>query len=178
MTVIVSIDTQGYLQEVRKVLAVDTPTLLRLTNIAPTTLNYWVSRGFCAPSIDTGTGRRATRFWTVHDVLVIRAVKRLRDLGCSLQNLSKVQRLLASLTQKTLGTSVLIYDGHDLFLVDEGHAVSLLRTRGQALFLETLITVSIPMGPWLREAKRAAEPIDPILIRNRREQIAAKRRAS
>ena len=162
----------------RKVLAVDTPTLLRLTGVAPTTLNYWVSREFCAPSLDTGSGRRATRYWTVHDVLVIRAIKRLRDLGCSLQNLAKVRDLLSGLTQKTLGTSVLVYDGSDLMLLDEGSVVSLLRTRGQAVFVEALVTVSIPMGPWLREARQVAEPIDPVQIRSRRERIATRRQAS
>ena len=73
---------------------------------------------------------------------------------------------------------MLIYDGSDLMLLDEGSAVSLLRTRGQALFIEALVTVSIPMGPWLREARRIAEPIDPILIKNRRDQIATRRQAS
>ena len=151
-----------------KVLAISTPTLLSLVGIPPTTLNYWVNRGFCTPSLDTGVGNRATRYWTVRDVLVIRAIKSLRDAGCSLQNIARIDALLTGAWGLGLADAVLVYDGRDVLIERERTLISLLSSHGQGVFAEVLTFVALPLSTWAEDAEKRGELIDVDEIRARR----------
>lgn len=157
------------------VLALDTPTLLACAKIPATTLNYWVKRGFCTPDIDAGRGKRATRYWTVRDLVVIRAIKSLRSAGCSLQNVSKVEEQLTSRWDTDLSTSVLYYDGYDVMISDEMTAASVLREAGQGIFTETLTVLTVPLRPWITEGERLAKLVNIDEVRDRRNAIWAAR---
>lgn len=151
-----------------RVLAISTPTLLSLVGIPPTTLNYWISRGFCTPSLDTGAGNRSTRYWTVRDVLVIRAIKSLRDAGCSLQNIARVDMLLTEAWGAGLAETVLVYDGRDVLIEREKTLISLLTSHGQGVFAEVLTFVALPLHTWAVDAEKRGELVDVEEIRARR----------
>lgn len=151
-----------------EVRALDTPTLLRLLRVAPSTLNYWVSRGFCHPTLDAGKGRRSTRYWTVEDLVVLRSIKELRAAGCSLQLLSLAEERLRASFGRSLGNAVLFYDGKDILVEEQGVVVSLITQAGQAVFAETVQVAAFPLRPWTEEAHRLAAPVNIASIRARR----------
>lgn len=160
-----------------EVLALDTPTLLALLKIPPSTLNYWVEKGFCSPTLDAGSGRRATRYWTVEDLVVLRAIKELRSAGCSLQLVTKIEGRLRTSFHRGLSNAVLYYNGQDVFVEDAGVVVSLIREAGQAVFTETLQIAAHPLSPWVEEGRSRAKMVDIESIRERREAAQAKRSA-
>lgn len=157
--------------------ALDTPTLLRILKIAPSKLNYWVKQGFCTPTLDAGSGRRATRYWTVEDLVVLRSIKELRDRGCSLQLIAVVENRLRARFGSGLAGAALFYDGKDVFVEDEGTITSLVKKAGQAAFPETLHLNAFALRPWLEEGERHATLVDIDAIRERREKIRARRSA-
>lgn len=161
-------------EEVR---ALDTPTLLALLGVAPSTLNYWVNRGFCHPTLDAGQGRRATRFWTVEDLVVLRAIKELRQAGCSLQLIALVESRLRESMGLGLANAILYYNGKDVFVADEGVAVSLIREAGQAIFMETVLVAAFPIRPWVEQGMSSAKPVNIQVIKARRAAAQAARRA-
>lgn len=160
-----------------EVLALDTPTLLALLKIPASTLNYWVEKGFCTPSLDVGSGRRATRYWTVEDLVVLRSIKELRAAGCSLQLIAKIERRLRESFDRDLANAVLYYNGQDVFIEDAGAVMSLIREAGQAVFAETLQITAFRLRPWLEAGRAQASLVDIDRVRERRENTRAKRSA-
>ena len=163
------------MSDVELALALDTPTLLKLLRIAPSKLNYWVGRGFCHRTLDTGSGRRATRYWTVEELVILRSIKALREAGCSLQLIARAEDRLRSSFNAGLANAILYYDGRDIFVDDQGTIISLVQQAGQATFTEALRIAAFPLRPWVEEGERSAELVDIAAIRNRRELIRAKR---
>jgi DNA-binding transcriptional MerR regulator len=152
------------------VLALDTPALLRLAGIPASTLNHWVLKGFITPTHDLGSGRRAVRYWTVEDAVVVKAIKALRDAGCSLQLVSKVEERLRRSFDANLASAVLYYDGSDVFIDDRGVIISLIREAGQSVLKETVLMAAYPLDPWMSASKASAELVDLDAIRDRRNQ--------
>src|SRR6218665_285828 len=103
----------------RTVEAIDTPTLLACAGIPASTLNYWIEKKLCAPHVEKGSGKRATRYWTVQDLVVVKAVRALRDAGCPLSTVAPVQRPLAEHWNRGLSDAVLYYDGQTVIVVDD-----------------------------------------------------------
>lgn len=161
----------------RRVEALDTPALLRILKVAPSTLNYWVDKGFCHPTLKVGSGQRATRYWTVQDLVVLRAIKELRAAGCSLQLIATVERRLRTSFDLGLSNAVLYYNGKDVLVEDQGAIVSLIAEAGQAVFAEIVQLVAFPLRPWVEAGKQEAKLVDIAAIRERREKIRAKRSA-
>lgn len=160
-----------------EVLALDTPTLLALLKIPASTLNYWVDKGFCTPTLDAGSGKRATRYWTVEDLVVLRAIKELRAAGCSLQLVTTVEQRLRESFQSGLSNAVLYYNGQDVFVEEDGVVMSVVRDAGQVVFAETLQITAFRLRPWVEEGRAQATLVDIDGIRARREAARAKRTA-
>lgn len=159
----------------RDVMALDTPTLLACAKIAVSTLNYWVEKGFCTPDIDAGQGRRATRYWSVRDLVVVKTIKALRDAGCSLQNVSKVEKRLTEIWGTDLSNSVLYYNGKDVLILDDAAIMSVLDEAGQGVFAEALTVLTAPLGKWVEEGNALAKPVDIAEIRARRVALQGSR---
>jgi len=151
-----------------RILALDTPTLLACAKIPASTLNYWVDKGFCTPAIDVGSGRRATRYWTIRDLVVIKAIKSLREAGCSLQTIAKVEAALVKHWDTDLSASVLYYNGSDVIVVTNEAAMSVMQERGQAMFAETMTSVTMPIAAWIAEGRDASKEVNIDEIRARR----------
>lgn len=155
--------------------ALTTPVLLRLVGIPASTLNYWVARGFVHPTLDAGSGRRATRYWTVEDVVVLRSIKELRSQGCSLQVVARVEGKLREQLATGLGEAVLYYDGSDVMVDEQGRLISLLAEVGQGVFPEAVHLSAFSLHPWIEEADRHCEVVDLKEIRARRAAAKARR---
>jgi DNA-binding transcriptional MerR regulator len=156
----------------RKVVAsLETPSVCALAGMKPQTLDYWARTGLVTPSVRASTGRRIPRLWSIKDVVVVRAIKALRDAGCPLSKVRKVKQLVEQSWGQDLTATVLFWDGSDVLAVRSwGEVESTLARPCQ----QVLHVVALPLHHWVREAEQRAStqksPIDPAGERNARAQ--------
>lgn len=148
--------------------------------LAPSTLDNWVKKGLCKPSLVEQRGHRYQRYWTLHDVATVRAVKHLRASGLSVQRIEKVREELRTKWASGLGEMVVLWDGHEVLAVDGLNGVmAVLEQSGQLIFEEVLQVVSVPFAKWLDEADGWAEDVNPVSIAAKRDRrLSAQERAA
>lgn len=140
-----------------------------LLRIPSSTLNYWVQVGVARPSIRGPQGRRVEQYWSVEDVVVVRAVQRLRRQGASLQQVRKARREIEK-WGSSMSNARLYWDGREIYLQDEGgDLVSTLKRPSQRAWL----LAALPLGEWHRETSTAAGPIE---LDEQRERSRRRRR--
>ncbi|WP_425325968.1 MerR family transcriptional regulator [Nocardioides dongkuii] len=136
-------------------LAVRTSVVCAAVNVAPSTLAYWIRVRVVSPSVIGSTGKRYERWWSLQDVMAVRAVKALRESGCPLQKVREAVRLLEK-SSASLHSTRLVWDGQDVFLQDQwGSIVSAIRKPGQLV----LHTTVLPLGQWEAETSAIAEEV-------------------
>ncbi len=124
-----------------------------LAGVKPQTLDYWTRTGLVTPSVRASSGRRVPRLWSVKDVVIVRAIKALRDAGCPLSKVRKVKELIADSWNQDLSAAVLFWDGRDVLAVRPwGEVESALVHPGQ----HVLHLVALPLHHWVREAEQRA----------------------
>lgn len=147
------------------------PTVGAITGVPRSTLNYWASTGVVAPSLRGPAGRRAALWWSLSDLIAVRAVKALREAGCPLQMLRRVQPTIDAAWREKLGHAVLHWDGVDLLRVGRfGEVESLIRHPGQSV----LHVVALPIGRWQAEFANRSEAVDVERLRANDERRAAR----
>lgn len=145
-------------------IGLSTPAVCRLAGVAPSTLNYWVRTGLVKPSIAASRGKRFDRWWSIADVVLVRAVKALRDAGCPLQTLRKAKAQVERYESEALGDVVLYWDGGDVLILEKwGTLRSAVVKPGQ----QVLHLVALPLQTWMKETEREAEPISAASLRSR-----------
>lgn len=133
------------------------PSDCAITGVPPSTLNYWANTRVVVPSLRGPAGKRATLWWSLSDLIAVRAVKALRDAGCPLQTLRRVQGVIDATWKEKLGSSVLHWDGVDLIRVGQfGDVASLIKHPGQGV----LHVVALPIGRWQADLEAHAEAVD------------------
>ena len=144
-----------------ELVALTTDEVWRLAGIPATTLNYWVSKGLCGPSLRESMGKRYVRYWSVRDMVTVRAVKALREAGCPLQRVRLVQERLEEQWNENIASAVLFWDGQDVLKVeDQGEIVSVLRDSGQQLTVEVVHVMTFPLRMWIQDALSVAHEVD------------------
>jgi DNA-binding transcriptional MerR regulator len=134
-----------------------TPAVCALVGVPLSTLEYWVRTGLVSPSIRPSVGKRATRWWSISDVVVVRAIKALRQAGCPLQRVREVKTLVEGTWGEPLESVVLYWDGSDVLGVERwGTVRSALKHPGQQMFH----LVALPMDAWRREVEESAEKVN------------------
>jgi DNA-binding transcriptional MerR regulator len=137
----------------------------RLAKVAPTTLDYWIKVGLVSPSLVPGAGKRFSRYWTIDDLVIVRAVKALREAGCPLQKVRQARLLVREMTSAGDGTTVLYWDGADVLAVEPwGDVYSAINEPGQ----QVLHLLALPVLSWREEASRTAVTVDLEVLRRRR----------
>jgi len=161
--------------------ALDTRAVSSLSGVPLSTLNYWVAKGLCSPTVLGSAGHRYERYWAPKDLLAVQVIKSLRGAGCSMQKVRLVGRLLEKHWEIGLTGKTLLYDGRDVMIVDEDRdaILSAIKEPGQAVFKSTVMFVRVPLGVWARTAIREAQRhlVDPKAILAARRQVARKRSA-
>lgn len=158
-----------------------TPEVVALCGVPASTLASWVSRGLCGPSlVRSGGRRRATQYWSVRDVVTVRAIRTLRDAGCPLAVLTKASQVLRDDWDADLANAVLWWDGDDIITVTPaGEVVSLVTQHGQGIFADVAVVhVSCPIASWSHHVDGMLKDRDPIPvdeIRRRRDAAATAR---
>jgi DNA-binding transcriptional MerR regulator len=157
-------------------LGLATPEVVALCGVPASTLKTWVEKGLCEPSLIGPTGRRATQYWTVRDVVTVRTIKTLRRAGCSLATLQKVATTLRTDWNTSVAEAVLWWDGRDvLTLTAAGDVISLIRSNGQGLIAGTVVqNVTCPVSLWERQVAEAIKDREPIRVSEIRSRHATR----
>lgn len=145
-------------------IGLSTPAVCRLAGVAPSTLNYWIRTGLVKPSIAASRGKRFDRWWSISDVVLVRAVKALRDAGCPLQTLRKAKAQVERYENEGLGDVVLFWDGGDVLVLEKwGTLRSAVVKPGQ----QVLHLVALPLQTWMKETESEAQPVSLTSLKNR-----------
>jgi DNA-binding transcriptional MerR regulator len=106
-----------------------------LSGVAFKRLDYWARSGFVPPSVRAPeAGYRARRRYSFRDVVELTVVRKLRDVGFSLQALRRIKKLLRRDYHAPFADAWLISDGHDVFELRKKQAdiISVLHHPGQS----------------------------------------------
>ena len=102
--------------------AFNTKQVCTITAISRKQVIYWDNKGVVKPSIRLAAGRGSNRLYSYADLLALTVVKRLRDLGISLQKVRKcvryLRRYLPDISQP-LNFCTLVTDGEAIQLVED-----------------------------------------------------------
>lgn len=153
----------------------ETPRVCALTGVKPQTLDYWVRTKLVSASVRPSAGRRVTRLWSVKDVVVVRAIKALRDAGCPLSKVRRVKKLIEECWEQDLTATVLHWDGLDALAVRPwGEVESTILRPGQ----QVLHLVALPLDRWIAETESQSR-VEPVLRpRNSNNGTARRRKVS
>ena len=131
-----------------RVLGLPSSRVCKLLKMPPSTLNYWVQIGLVTPTLRAPAGRRAEQWWTIRDVVIVRAVRSLRQCGASMQQVRKAKKWIESV-DGDLANIRLFWDGRDIVVTDEdGVLQSAVRHPGQLL----LHVAELPLSQWAEDA--------------------------
>jgi DNA-binding transcriptional MerR regulator len=126
-----------------------TPTVLAITGVPASTLDYWVRNGLVAPSVRASSGRRRTRRWSIRDIVAIRAIQALHQAGCPVRILTQARAALGDDWAEDLGGKHLIWDGRDLLALRPwGELESIIQSPGQPM----LHLLALPVDEWAHHA--------------------------
>lgn len=159
----------------RKLVAsLETPAVCALAGVKPQTLDYWARTGLVVPSVRASAGRRVPRLWSVKDVVIVRAIKALRDAGCPLAKVRRVKMLVEEIWGQDLTATVLFWDGRDVLAVRPwGEVESALSRPGQ----QVLHLVALPLHHWVTETQQRAGT-QPTALNRPRPRVGRDQRAT
>jgi DNA-binding transcriptional MerR regulator len=144
-----------------------------LLSLPSSTLNYWIQLGLVHPSIRAPQGRRVQQYWSVEDVVMVRAVRELRKAGASLQQVRKAVVRLAD-WEYSISSARLFWDGNDVKIQGpDGEVMSGLKRPGQLVWL----LAALPLGRWHSQVRRDAQVIDRAEFAQRDRERLEKQRA-
>lgn len=107
-----------------------------VTKLSQRRLDYWDELGIVSPSIRKAEGKGTVRLYSFEDLVKLRIVKNLRDMGLSLQRIHKALRKLPRRPARAdpLLDEVLLTDGKTVFRrLESGQLVDVL-AGGQLVF--------------------------------------------
>jgi DNA-binding transcriptional MerR regulator len=134
-----------------------------LLKIPSSTLNYWIQIGLVTPSIRGPQGRRVEQYWSVEDIVVVRAIQKLRRHGASLQQVRRASECIVA-WGSNMSNAKLFWDGTDIkVLATDGSFVSTLENPGQLAWL----LAALPLGTWHAHATKRSRPVPVDVLRER-----------
>jgi DNA-binding transcriptional MerR regulator len=121
-------------------------------------IDYWTNAGLITPSIDQGrrgkVGGYTRRYWSLQDLVGMRAIITLRNAGISLQALRKVAQFIQELGG-SFSNTYLIASGDDVFIRhSDDLLISALKRPGQQT-----MAIIFDLGTAENEVKAAIEKL-------------------
>jgi hypothetical protein len=142
-----------------------------LLGIPSSTLNYWVQIKLVRPSLRGPEGKRVEQYWSVADVVAVRAIRALRRHGATLQQIQNARTNIVRWGAE-MSDATLYWDGRDIVIqTADGEFVSALRAPGQRMW----VVAALPLGTWYQEAVEAAAPVPIDTLRARAKDRARRR---
>jgi DNA-binding transcriptional MerR regulator len=124
------------------------PKVARIVGVSYDTLDYWVKSGLITPNMIILNKSKSRWYYSYADIIIVAALKALRDRGISLQKLKRAktelcQRIGMSLEQGIDG-GVIVADGRDVLAVlytlnDAIQIMSLLKGGQMILPLDNIV---------------------------------------
>ncbi|MFE5584994.1 MerR family transcriptional regulator [Kitasatospora sp. NPDC056531] len=110
------------------------PTACAAAGITYRQLDYWARTGLLEPSVRTAYPATSQRLYSFRDILLLKIVKRLLDVGVSLQNIRVAVAHLQSADQADLAGLTLMCDGATVYECTTPQQVVDLLKGGQGVF--------------------------------------------
>jgi DNA-binding transcriptional MerR regulator len=112
--------------------------VVRATGLTPRQIDYLVWQGALTPTVASGKGKGARRYYAPGDVLALRVTAHLRQAGVRTQTIEKVINFMLRHPRlqsgRELGDCCLVIDNTNVAFVAEGAlATSLARRKGPML---------------------------------------------
>jgi DNA-binding transcriptional MerR regulator len=131
------------------------PAVCRVVGITYRQLDYWATTGLVEPSVRDAVGSGSQRLYSFEDIVTLKVIKRLLDVGVSLQRIRKAIEYVRD-RGLALRHLTLASDGETVYAADDAHEVIDLLQSGQGVFaiavdplyteMETEVT-SLPAEP-------------------------------
>jgi DNA-binding transcriptional MerR regulator len=110
------------------------PTACAAAGITYRQLDYWARTGLVEPSVRSASGSGTQRLYGFRDILVLKVVKRLLDLGISLQQIRQAVGYLRDRGSTDLAQVTLMSDGVSVYEFTSQDDVIDLLQGGQGVF--------------------------------------------
>jgi DNA-binding transcriptional MerR regulator len=130
------------------------PEVQRIVGISYRQLDYWARTGLVRPSIRDAQGSGTQRLYSFQDLLVLKVIRRLLDIGVSLQKVRKAVEYLRQSKQQ-LHAVTLVSDGQRIYTPDSTEALVDLIAGGQGAFVIPVDNVWKDLEGSLRKRARA-----------------------
>jgi DNA-binding transcriptional MerR regulator len=141
------------------------PAVCRVVGITYRQLDYWARTGLVEPSLRRAEGSGTQRLYAFDDVVRLRVVKRLLDVGVSLARVRvAVEELRAR--GRSLADATLISQGDSVNLVTDDREVLDLLRRGQGVF-------AIALDPVVDELRGEVAAFPPERLDDAASELAA-----
>lgn len=110
------------------------PTVCQIAGITYRQLDYWTRTNLVTASIASAAGSGSHRLYSFRDLLLIKMIKALIDVGISLQNVRKAVAHLAARGVEDLSGLTLMSDGVSVYECRSADDVTDLLAGGQGVF--------------------------------------------
>lgn len=132
------------------------PQVRKLVGITYRQLDYWARTNLIVPSLQQAAGSGTRRLYSFSDVVQLKVIKRLLDLGMSLQKIrSAVEILRLQLdSDRPLAGVTLLSDGQTIYAAHSEQEIVDVFRRGQGVF-------GIAIGPVQDEVEGAIHQLFP-----------------
>jgi DNA-binding transcriptional MerR regulator len=110
------------------------PTACNAAGITYRQLDYWARTGLVEPTVRSATGSGTQRLYSFRDVLLLKVIKRLLDVGVSLQQIRTAVHHLRERGTDDLTQVTLMSDGASVYECTSDDEVIDLLQGGQGVF--------------------------------------------
>lgn len=113
------------------------PAVCRVVGITYRQLDYWATTGLVEPSVRDAEGSGSQRLYSFEDIVALKVIKRLLDVGVSLQ---RIRRAIEYVRDRglSLRNITLASDGETVYAANDAREVVDLLQRGQGVFAITV----------------------------------------
>jgi DNA-binding transcriptional MerR regulator len=109
------------------------PAVCRVVGITYRQLDYWATTGLVEPSVRDAEGSGSQRLYSFEDIVTLKVIKRLLDVGVSLQRIRKAIDYVRD-RGLALRNLTLASDGETVYAASDTSDVIDLLQRGQGVF--------------------------------------------
>lgn len=133
------------------------PVVARIAQVTYRQVDYWANTGLVEPSLQDAAGPGSQRLYSLDDVVTLKLIRRLLDLGVSLQRIRHVIDHIRAQGWPLRGLT-LASDGDVVYRIAEGQDLVALLQRGRGLF-----TIAVDPIYADAEARLARLPSEPVM---------------
>lgn len=109
------------------------PAVCKVVGITYRQLDYWATTGLVEPSVRDAEGSGSQRLYSFEDIVTLKVIKRLLDVGVSLQRIRRAIEYVRD-SGVDLRNLTLASDGETVYAANDAREVVDLLRRGQGVF--------------------------------------------